>query len=94
MHATVRHYTDSPGFVDALQAHESEVRGLLQGIDGFRAYYLVRASDGETITISVYDDATGADESTRQAAAWVKENLADLSVQPPQVSSGEVAIQF
>jgi len=29
-----------------------------------------------------------------RAAEWTRENLSDLPVQPPQVSSGEVAIQF
>jgi len=38
--------------------------------------------------------ASGADESVRRAAEWTRENLSDLPVQPPQVSSGEVAIQF
>jgi heme-degrading monooxygenase HmoA len=94
VHATVRHYSGSPGFADALVERESDVRSLIQEIDGFRAYYLIKVGDDETVTVSVFDDASGADESVRRAAEWIRENLSDLSVQPPQVSSGEVAIQF
>jgi hypothetical protein len=64
---------------------------VISQIDGFRAYYLVRTSDGAT-TISVFDDQSGAEESTRAAAAWVAENLGDLAVWPPQVTRGVVAI--
>ncbi len=35
---------------------------------GFRAYYLVRPSEGEAVTISVFDDQRGGEESTRRAA--------------------------
>jgi len=94
VHATVRHYSGSPGLADALVERESDVRSLIQEIDGFRAYYLIKVGDDETVTVSVFEDASGADESVRRAAEWIRENLSDLSVQPPQVSSGEVAIQF
>jgi hypothetical protein len=67
---------------------------VIGAIDGFRAYYLVRTSDGAATTISVFDDAAGAEESTRQAGEWIRENLAELTVSPPQVTTGEVALSF
>jgi hypothetical protein len=94
MYATIRSYSGSSGLVDALLEHESDVRQLLTGIEGFRAYYLVRTSSGEATTISVYDDQSGTEESTRQAAEWLRENLADLSVSAPQVAGGEVVLSF
>jgi hypothetical protein len=42
MHATVRSYGGVPEFADALKANEGEVKRLLEGIPGFRAYYLIR----------------------------------------------------
>jgi heme-degrading monooxygenase HmoA len=94
MYATIRSYSGSPGLVDVLLEHESDVRQLITAIDGFRSYYLVRASDGEAVTISVFDDQSGGEESTRQAAEWVRENLADLSVSPPKVTEGEVVFSL
>ena len=93
MYVTVRKYTTGSEFADALAENESEVRSLITGIDGFRAYYLVRTDDG-AVTISVYDDRSGAEESNRQAADWVRQNLSHLSVDPPQISAGEVALSF
>ena len=46
MFAIVRQYSGSPDLVDALLENESAIRNVIQGIDGFRAYYLVRTTDG------------------------------------------------
>jgi len=89
MHATIRNYSAGSALADALVEHQDEIRTLLTGIDGFLADYIVRDGDGAT-TISVYDDEAGADESTRAAAQWVGENLGDLGVAPPAVTSGPV----
>jgi hypothetical protein len=94
MHATIRSYSGGEAFVDALVEREDDIRRIISGIEGFRAYYLVRTSDGNAVTISVFDHERGGDESTRTAAEWVRENLADLSVGAPQVTSGEVAVAF
>ncbi len=94
MYATIRSYSGGSGFTDALVEHESDVRQLINQIGGFRAYYLVRTSDGNAVTVSVFDDQAGAEESTRAAAAWVGENLADLAISPPQVTTGEVTLSF
>jgi len=94
MYATIRSYSGSPGLTDALLDRESEVRQVISEIDGFRAYSLVRASEGEAVTISVFEDQLGGQESTRRAAAWLNENLPDLSVSPPQVMAGEVVLSF
>jgi heme-degrading monooxygenase HmoA len=93
MYATVRSYTTGGEFGDALVEHADEIRPLLTEIDGFRAYYLLRTDDG-VVSVSVYDDQAGAEESTRAAATWVAENLSDLQVSPPQVKTGEVVINF
>lgn len=92
MYATVRSYAGSSELVDALVENESSVRQLIDGIDGFKAYYLIRCDDGGAVSVSVYDDRSGADESNRVAAKWIRENLPDVDVSPPQISAGEVAI--
>ena len=91
MYATVRNYAGNRELADALLENESEVKRLITGIDGFRAYYLIRTDDGAA-SVSVYDDKSGADESTRVAGEWLRENVPDVAGSPPQVSSGEVII--
>jgi heme-degrading monooxygenase HmoA len=92
MYAIVRSYSGAPELVDSLLEHEDEVKGLITGIDGFKAYYLVRTEDGEALSVSVYDDKAGADRSTTEAADWVRDNLPDLSVSRPQIIEGEVVL--
>ena len=94
MFATVRSYAASGGLVDALVENESAVRELISEIEGFRAYYIVRGEGGAAVSVSVFDDRAGAEESTRRAADWVGENLPALSVSAPQVTTGEVAVTF
>lgn len=93
MYATIRTYSGRQGMADALVENQSEVKQVITGIDGFRAYYLVKTADGAA-SISVFDDEAGASESTRAAAEWVRENLPEHAGTPPQVTSGEVVIDF
>jgi hypothetical protein len=93
MYATVRVYSGSSELADALVENESEVKRIITGIGGFKAYYLVRTADGAA-SVSVFDDQSGAEESNRAAAEWIRANLPDLSVSAPQISAGEVALSF
>jgi hypothetical protein len=92
VYATVRTYSAAAELADALVGKASDVKNLISGIEGFKAYYLIRTGDG-AVSISVYEDQAGADESTRAAAAFIRENLPDVSVAAPQVSSGEVVLE-
>jgi heme-degrading monooxygenase HmoA len=93
MYATMRVYSGSPALADALVENQDEVKRIIQGIDGFKAYYLVKTADGAA-SVSVYENQSGAEESNQAAAAWLRENLPDLSVSAPQVSAGEVVIDI
>jgi hypothetical protein len=94
MYATVRSYSGNQDLAAAIAERESDVRQVISTIAGFRAYYLIRGADGEATTISVFDDQSGAEESNSAAAAYIRDNMADLSVSPPQVTAGEVLISF
>jgi hypothetical protein len=93
MYATVRTYTGNHDLADALVNNESDVKRLISEIDGFKAYYLIRTADGTT-SVSVYENQAGADASTRAAAAWIGENLPEMTGASPQVSAGEVVISI
>ena len=93
MYAVIRAYNGNFDLADTLAEREEEIRQVIGGISGFRAYYLLRLAEG-TSTISVFDDQEGADESSRAAAAWLAENLPDLGVAAPYVTAGEVLVGF
>jgi len=89
MYAVIRNYAGNKELADQLAARQSEVVELVSAIEGFRAYYLLRTDDG-CASVTVYDDASGADESSRVAAAWITDHASEITASTPQVSSGEV----
>jgi hypothetical protein len=93
MHVTLRWYTGASALAEAMSANTAEIETLLRGVPGFIAYYSVR--DGDNVTsITVCQDKTGTDESTRRAAGWVKENLKPGAVAAPRISEGDTFVSF
>jgi hypothetical protein len=62
---------------------------IVKQVPGFQEYVLVE-TDGGVISISVFADQAGAEESTARAADWVQQNLADFFAGPPTVTTGSV----
>ena len=93
MYAVIRAYQGNSELANALAEREEEVRQLISGISGFKAYYLLKLSEG-TSTVSIFDDQAGAEESSRVAAAWLTENLPDLKVAAPYITAGDVLLAF
>jgi hypothetical protein len=65
---------------------------IVSKIPGFQEYLFVDAGDGAHLTISLYDDPSGAEQSTQNAANWAAENVAALTEGPPQVTTCWVRI--
>ncbi|MFD3948029.1 hypothetical protein [Streptomyces sp. NPDC058579] len=63
---------------------------LLRRVPGFVAYYWVDAGDGVMISTSVFEDRSGAEESIDRAADFVRDNLASLLPNRPQITAGTV----
>ena len=93
MYATIRNYPGNAELADALVASAADVESLISGLDGFKAYYLVRTAEGAA-SISVFESEAGAEASTAAAAAYIRENLPDIGGAAPQVSAGEVVLNF
>ncbi|MEU7011198.1 hypothetical protein [Streptomyces sp. NPDC046332] len=90
MYAAVRRYE---GVTDPAEAGRLVSEGfvpLMRQVSGFVAYYWVDAGDGVMVSTSVFQDQSGAEESISKAAEFVRNNLASLLPNPPQVTAGEV----
>ena len=90
MYATVRRYE---GVTDPKEAGREVEEGfipIISEVPGFVAYYWVDAGDGVMVSMSVYEDQSGAEESIRRAADYVQEHMASLLPNAPQVAAGEV----
>jgi hypothetical protein len=94
MHASIRRYEGlDPGSVDQIVQRAGEgFVPIVSGGAGFVGYYIVDAGDGVLATISVFESQGAAEESNKAAASWVKENLAALVPNPPQITAGEVRV--
>jgi hypothetical protein len=90
----IRHYRLAPGaaVAEVVRRTEQDFVPILRQIAGFVEYYNVDLGNGEGATISVFSSQTGAEESTAQAATWVRANLADLFAGPPEVMQGAVVL--
>ena len=93
MYAVIRAYSGNSELADALVEHADAVRQVIGGITGFKAYYVLKLAEG-TSTVSVFENQEGAEESSRAAAAWLTENLPDMSVGAPYVTAGEVLLDL
>lgn len=93
MYAVIRDYTGASALTEALDRLPENVETVLSAVPGFVSYYAVRNGDRLT-AITICEDERGAEESTRRAAEWVRENLPGVSISPPQVSDGEVFLHF
>jgi heme-degrading monooxygenase HmoA len=94
MYAVMRHYTGASALADALVQRQQEVTQIINTVPGFRAYYALRTGDGKVATITVCDDQAGTQESSRRAAAWVRENMSGASISPPEIIEGETFLNF
>ncbi|MDQ3226429.1 MAG: hypothetical protein M3Q50_07350 [Chloroflexota bacterium] len=65
---------------------------IVEQIPGFQEYLFVDAGEGAHLTMSLYDDPSGAEQSTRDAAAWAAANVVEMIVGPPDVTEGWVRI--
>jgi hypothetical protein len=94
MYAVVRRYADASALADALVQHLEEVRSILIGVPGFKAYHALRTEDGGVVTMTVCEDQAGTQESSRRAAEWVRGNLTGISLPPPEITEGEAFLSF
>ena len=94
MHAAIRMYQVDPGSVDEVRRGINEgFLPTIKDVYGFQAYYAIDAGGGRIASISVFEDRAGAEESTRMAADWRRQNMASLIPNPPEVLEGEVVAQ-
>jgi heme-degrading monooxygenase HmoA len=97
MFAVVRKYSVRPGGARELAERvEREFLPLLKSVPGFVSYTYLEGEheNGKDVlaTFSVFESRDGADESVRQAAAWVAENLIEFSPSRPIVTAGKILV--
>lgn len=96
MHATIRRYEGvDQARTDELTKKVGETLiPRLSKVDGFRGYYLIEAGDGVVSSINFYETPEQAEESTRLASSWVRDEKLETALpNPPKITGGEVIVK-
>jgi hypothetical protein len=96
MHATIRRYEgiDQRRTDELVKNVGENLLPRLSEMPGFKSYHLIEADKGVISSIDFFDTSAQADESTRVAANWVREEKLDTALpNPPKVTGGEVIVE-
>ena len=93
MFATVRRYEgiDSSNIDELTKKVGETLLPRLSNLPGFEGYYLIEAGNGVMSSIGLFDTSAHADESTRVAATWVRDEKLETALpNEPKITDGEV----
>lgn len=92
-YGVIRRYHVDPKNIDQIVTRaRSGFLPLVTHLPGFATYSILDAGKGTLVTLSGFTTSSGAAESTKAAATFVKEQLSSLVPSPPEVTSGEVKL--
>jgi hypothetical protein len=91
MFAVIRHYHfDKNDSAEIDRVIREGFVPLIKKAKGFVRYYWLDTGDGEGASFGVFKDKAGADESVRLAAEFVRERMAKLLREKPEVVEGPI----
>jgi len=96
MHATIRRYeaSDKTRTTEIIRKTQDDLLPRLSEMPGFIGYYLIDAGEGVFNSVSIFDTQAQAEDSTRVASAWVREEKLETALtSPPQITSGKVVVR-
>jgi hypothetical protein len=95
MFATIRRYEsiDQARTTELVKKADETLLPSLSELPGFSGYSLIEAGNGVMSSITYFDTSAQADESTRLASNWVREQKLEKALPgPPKITSGEVVV--
>jgi len=95
IHATIRRYEgiDQTRIDELVKKAENSLLPRLSELPGFNGYYLIEAGDGVISSVGLFDTAEHAEESTRVASDWVRQEKLETALpHPPKITSGKVVV--
>lgn len=94
MFVAIRYYQTDPDSTDEVVRRVTEgFVPLIRDTPGFVSYFVLAPSDreDELVSVSVFEDQRGAEESNEKAEDWVRQNLNELLLLP-EFAAGEVVV--
>ena len=93
MHAIINRYegVDKSRTVELTEKVSETLAPKLSKLPGFAGYYLIEAGNGVMTSFGLFENVEQADESTRVAAEWVREEkLETVLPNRPRITTGAV----
>jgi len=92
MFAAIRYYRTDPESIDSVvrQVREGFVP-IIRETPGFVSYFVLAPREGEIVSVSVFEEQRGAQESNVKSEEWVQENLSEL-LPSPEFADGQVVV--
>ncbi len=95
MNCTIRRYEsiDQSRKSELVKKIDESLLPTLSELPGFNGYSLIDAGDGVVTSVGFFDTAAQADESTRIAAGWLREQKLETALpNAPKLTSGDVVV--
>jgi hypothetical protein len=87
---TVRRYDGVHDSKQLGRRAQEEFTPLISKTPEFISYYLVDEGDGVMVSVSVFATRQSEEQSNRLAADFIKQHMAPLVPNPPQITAGQV----
>ena len=93
MFASIRRYRLAEGSMDELMRRvDASFADQVRAQPGFVSYEFMDCGDGEVMTVSLFQDAQGADESRELAQRWTQEHLQGFEFTRLEALRGSVMV--
>ena len=95
MYATIRRYDaiDQIRTSELVKKAEDSLLPRMSELPGFNGYFLIEAGNGVLSSVGFFDTAAHAEESTRVASNWVREEKLETALpNPPKITNGKVLV--
>jgi len=95
MYATIRRYDaiDQARTSELVKKVEDVLVPRMSELPGFNGYFLIEAGNGILSSVGFFDTAAHAEESTRVASTWVREEKLETALpNPPKITNGKVLV--
>jgi len=96
MFATIRRYEgiDTDTKSELIKKVDDSLLPSLKELPGFGGYYLIEAGTGVMSSIGFFDTEEHANDSTRVASEWVREQKLETALpNAPKITCGEVVVE-
>jgi hypothetical protein len=93
MFATIRRYdgVDQNRTVELTGKVNETLVPQLSKLQGFKGYYMIEAGNGIISSLGLFETSEQADESTKLAATWVRDERLETALpNPPKITTGKI----